>query len=136
MICQPRGDSDRGSVSLFLAVIFTAAVIFAGLVYDAGRVLDANSHAFDLAGKAARAGAQDLDLTGLRTGVVRVDPDAARRTALAYLARHGVTGQVAVADTRVTVTVALHIDYRLLTLIGRTGATVTGTRTAVATAGP
>jgi hypothetical protein len=131
-----RPDRDRGSVTLVVVgVFFVTALILGGAIYDSRRVLDANSQAFDLAGKAARAGAQNLDTAGLRSGVVRVDPDAARRSALAYLARHGANGQVTVAGARVTVTVALHVGYTLLAVTGRSGTTVTETRAAVATAG-
>jgi len=133
-----RSDSyrDSGSVSLLLAVLFAGAVILAGLLVDAGRVLYANADASDLAGKAARVGAQQIAPTSLRAGAPVLDPAAATTAIRAYLDRHGVGGVVSVAADTVTVTVQTHITYVLLAVSGRNGATVVQTRSAVALSGP
>jgi hypothetical protein len=127
---------DRGSVSLLLAALFAGAVLLAGLLIDTGRVLYANADASDLAGKAARAGAQQIAPTSLRTGAPVLDPAAATEAARAYLDRHGVGGVVSIATNTVTVTVQTHITYVLLAVSGRNGATVVQTRSAVALSGP
>ncbi|WP_242606949.1 pilus assembly protein TadG-related protein [Protofrankia symbiont of Coriaria ruscifolia] len=131
-----RGTSDEGAISLMLAVLFLGAVILAGLITDAGRVLHATTSASDLAGKAARVGAQQITLTSIRAGQPRLDPAAADTAARAYLTRHQATGEVTTADDTVTVTVTLHVPYLFLTMSGRTGETVTQTRSAVAVHGP
>ncbi|SNQ51695.1 putative membrane protein [Frankia canadensis] len=133
-----RSDSyrDSGSVSLLLAVLFAGAVLLAGLLVDTGRVLYANADASDLAGKAARVGAQQIAPTSLRAGAPVLDPAAATTATRAYLDRHGVGGVVSVAADTVTVTVRTHITYVLLAVSGRNGATVVQTRSAVALSGP
>ncbi|WP_239335304.1 pilus assembly protein TadG-related protein [Frankia sp. CiP3] len=135
----PSGNarpSDGGAISIFLTVLFSAALLFAGLIFDAGRVLHANSETFDLAGKAARVGAQELDFAALQVGIIRLDPAAATRAAESYLQDHDIAGTATVTDATVTVTAVSHIDYRLLAVVKPAGATVTQTRSATATPGP
>ncbi|WP_045876493.1 hypothetical protein [Pseudofrankia sp. DC12] len=129
---------DQGTVSATLAVLFAGALLLAGLIFDAGRTLDAAGHASDLAAGAARAGAQALDETSLRTGTPTLDPTRASTDARAYLARHPEAQPTAIDinGLTVTVTVTETVDYRLLALTGHTQATVTQTRTATATTGP
>ncbi|TFE27420.1 hypothetical protein E0F15_16480 [Frankia sp. B2] len=119
-----------------LAVLFAGAVLLAGLIADTGRVLYANADASDLAGKAARAGAQQIAPASLRAGSPTLDPAAADAAARAYLDRHHIDGTITVAGDAVTVIVQTRITYVLLALSGRTGATVTQTRSAVALRGP
>jgi hypothetical protein len=90
--------------------VWTVALAFAcvaliGLVHDAGRALRARSDAFGTAAAAARAGAQQIDRPAAVTGTIRLDQDAARAAAIAYLSNSDVTGEVTVAGMDVTVTV-------------------------------
>lgn len=111
---------ERGSVSPFLAVIAVALVMVAGLVYDGGEVLAAQARARDLAGNAARAGAQEIDLDALRlTGRPRLEPVRAAAAANAFLVDEGVAGDVLVVGERITVTVRLSYDMRILPGPGR-----------------
>jgi len=80
-------------------------------------------HAINTAEQAARAGAQALDIASVRAGgPYRLDPDRARRAALAYLAAAGETGTVAVSRDAtgdlVSVVVPFTIRFSLLTLAG------------------
>lgn len=136
--CSGEGGTghDAGVVSLLLAVLFSAAVLFAGLIYDVGRVQHASGDAFDLSGEAARAGAQQIDVADLDQGEIRLDRAAATRAATAYLTSHDAAGRVTVEAATVTVTVTEHVPYRLLAVLHPGGATVTQTRSAIATAGP
>jgi Flp pilus assembly protein TadG len=115
---------------------FAALVLFAGLIVDAGRVLHANAHASDLAGKAARVGAQELDPASIRTGLPRLEPAAAEAAARRYLAEHDLRGAVAATGEAVTVTVSWHVDYWLIAALRPGGATVTQSRVAVPITGP
>jgi hypothetical protein len=134
---SPTGVSaGSGAVSLFLVITFAALVLFAGLIVDAGRVLHANAHASDLAGKAARVGAQELDPASLRAGLASLDPVAAETAARRYLAEHDLHGDVAATGEAVTVTVSWHVDYWLVASLRPGGATVTQSRVAVPTTGP
>uniref|UniRef100_UPI0021BFD08D hypothetical protein n=1 Tax=Frankia gtarii TaxID=2950102 RepID=UPI0021BFD08D len=126
---EGTGD-DTGSISLFLlGAVATAAILFAALITDQTRILHANGAAFDLAGKAARVGAQQLDTAALDDGVIRLDPAGARTAARAYLTAHDVDNpEIAVAGATVTVTVHQQVRFRIPVLATGPGATVTQTR--------
>lgn len=130
--------ADEGSISLFLCVVlFGASLLFAALLSDQARVLHANGQAFDLAGSAARVGAQQLDPTALAAGAVQVDPRAATSAVHAYLAAHDVTDiRVTATEATVTVTLTQHVAFRIPILSSASGADITQTRSATATAGP
>lgn len=126
-----RGD-ERGSVAPFIAIISLALVMVAGMAYDGGQVVAAQARARDLAGNAARAGAQEIDLTVLRaTGRPELLPEQAVAAAQTYLADAGATGEVTVLDDRITVTVRLRQPMHILPLPDRT-VVATDTATAVA----
>jgi hypothetical protein len=133
---RQRYGADAGAVSLFLTVAFTGLVLFAGLIADAGRVLHANAQASDLAGKAARAGAQEIDAASIREGRPRLDRAVAERAARDYLAAHNLKGAAAATGDGITVTVTWHVDYRFIAALRRGGATVIQSRTATPTSGP
>jgi Flp pilus assembly protein TadG len=133
-----RGSARReaGAVSLFLALIFVAFLLFAGLIVDGGRVLHANAHASDLAGKAARVGAQEIDPSSIRAGGPTLLDEAAAETAAGnYLATHRLTGHVVASGQRISLTVSWPVRFWLITAL-RPSATVTQTRSAVPTTGP
>jgi len=125
-----RLRNDRGAVSTFLAVIAVALLMAAGLAVDGGRKVAALREVSHVADNAARAGAQAINPDSLRSGgEIRLDPEQAAAAAAAYLASVGHTGDVTVEADRVTVTVTLTIQPRLLP----TGPmTVTATETATA----
>ncbi|WP_018638281.1 hypothetical protein [Parafrankia elaeagni] len=135
---RARSAADEGSISLFLIlVLFGAGLLFAALLSDQARVLYANGQAFDLAGSAARVGAQQLDAAALADGTIQVDAQAATSAVEAYLAAHDIHDtEVTVTGATVTVTVTQHVGFRLPLVPGASGADVTQTRSATATAGP
>lgn len=124
---------DRGSVTLFAAVLTLALLVVAGLVIDGGARLAAARQAEGIAEEAARAGADQLDLAALRaTGSIHVDPRGAIAAADAYLAAAGYSGRAWLASpTRLTVTVTLGRATLLLGLIGLGRYQVSETATAV-----
>ena len=102
-----RANDETGSISAFMAVVAIALVMVAGMAYDGGQVISAHNAARNDAEQAARAGAQQIDLTHLRkTNEPRLDSAKAESAALDYLAQTGSTGTVAVTDASVTVTVS------------------------------
>jgi acyl-CoA hydrolase len=108
---------DEGAVTGFVAVIAVALVLVAGMVLDGGQLVTTGVEARRLAASAARAGAQEIDVDVLRsTGTARLSPIAARRAALDYLAAADTTGTVDVHGGRVTVTVVLEHQMRILPL--------------------
>jgi Putative Flp pilus-assembly TadE/G-like len=118
---------QQGRVSAFVVVLTTACLLFAGLVLDGGLALAAKTRAIGQAQEAARAGAQELDLTTYRaTGVFRLDPTHARAAAQRYLTTVHATGAVTATDNTVAVTVTTRTPTQLLGLIGIREITVTG----------
>jgi Flp pilus assembly protein TadG len=126
-----RWSDERGSITAFVAVVATALVMVAGMAYDGGQVIHAHNAARNDAEQAARAGAQEIDLTHLRqTNEPRLDPGDAETAALEYLARVGATGTALVDGADITVTVTRVQSLRILPGADRT-ITVTETASAV-----
>ena len=110
-----RLSDDRGSVSIFVAVMAVSFLMVAGLAVDGGSKLGALSEARDIADNAARAGAQAIDTDAYRTtGTPMLDPFAATQAANAYLETVGHTGSVTVVGSTVTVTVTITVPTRFL----------------------
>lgn len=127
---MPRRSGEEGTVTALVAVVSLGLVMVAGLTYDGGKIVAAQATARDLAGNAARAGAQEVDLDELRSsGVTVLDPDRAAAAAEAYLARTGHTGRVQVEGAAITVSVDVIQPMVILPLPDRT---VTATQTATA----
>ena len=124
------GRCERGSVTAFVAVVATALVMVAGMAYDGGQVIAAQTRARSDAAKAARAGAQEIDITALRAdGATVLDPARAEAAALAYLDQVDTTGTVTVDGSEVTVTVTVIQPMHILPVPDRT---VVATETATA----
>src|SRR5690348_17462140 len=105
-VFERTGDGDRGHVTAFVILLVLAALLVAGLVLDGGLALSAKAQALDTAQEAARAGAQQLDLTLYRTqGIAQLDPARAAAAAQAWLKSAGIDGQATATTTTVTVTV-------------------------------
>ena len=129
-----QDESDRGSITAYLLIMTVALVLMAGLVLDGGAALTAHGTAADTAQQAARAGADALDDTSLRTTTpagLTANPAAARTAAAAVLAAAGVTGEVTVAGTTVTVTAHATRPTAILAIAGITQVGGTATATAV-----
>jgi Flp pilus assembly protein TadG len=122
---------ERGSITAFVAVVATALVLVAGMAYDGGQVIAAHNGARNAAERAARAGAQQIDLDHLRaTNEPLLDTRAAEAAAVDYLERVGVTGTATASGPSVTVTVTVVQPMLILPGADRT-ITVRETATAV-----
>jgi len=108
--------AQDGSVTAFVAAIVAAFIACTALAVDGGRLVAASVAAGDHAENAARAAVQHLE--SLRSGSPEVDRPAALAAARAYLSRHGVDGEVAVAERRVTVRTTVTVRLPLLALLG------------------
>lgn len=125
-----RAGGDRGSISAFVAIVAVALVMVAGMAYDGGQVIAAQGRAHSYASKAARAGAQEIDITTLRsTGRRALDRTRAESSARAYLADVGAAGTVDVDGASVTVSVTIDQAMHILPSPDRT---VAATETATA----
>jgi Flp pilus assembly protein TadG len=119
-----------------LAAVFVA-VLFAGVVLDGGTAMATRVQALDIAQQAARAGANQLDLTALREhGQTVLDPAAAQDAATAFLAQADAPGTVSATLTEVTVTVTRSQPTTLLQLIGKSSIAMTATAHATPVIGP
>lgn len=128
-----RGED--GSIGVFATVITLALVLVAGLVLDGGRLLAARRQVDDIAANAARAGAQALDETSLRSGGTTVDPVAGRDAVAVYLAATPATGTARITADTVTVDARLAVPMLLLGMAGVGTTTVAARRQARAVRG-
>ena len=125
-------DTERGSLTVFTAVLALALLVMAGLVIDGTGKLRAARQADAIAEEAARAGADSLNAAAIRAGApITVNPTAAIAAAHAYLVAAGVQGTVSAAGpTRIAVAVTIHRPTAILGLVGIDSWTVTGHATA------
>lgn len=117
---------ERGSVSAFLACLGVGLFAVVGLVVDGGRVLAARRAAIDIAEQAARTGADQLSVDGLRKGVYLVDPASASQAVDAALRAAGMTGTTSVSGDSVTVYVHTMVPATILGIVGLHGFSVAG----------
>ncbi|MEV4390568.1 pilus assembly protein TadG-related protein [Nonomuraea sp. NPDC049607] len=124
------GD-ERGSVTVFTAVITFALLLCAGLMVDGGTKIQAYREAYATAEEAARAGAGQMNAgRAYAEGRFEIDAAQALYAARAYLSAAGHTGTVSTAANQVQVTVTVSKPTTLISLIGI--GTVTATATAAA----
>ncbi|NMR19220.1 pilus assembly protein TadG-related protein [Cellulomonas fimi] len=122
-------DREAGAVTVFLAISVVGLLVLIGLVADGGAKLRATQRADAVAGEAARAAGQVIDLPQAVRGTrVRVDRQAAANAATAYLTATGEQGTVSVGPdgTTLEVTVTDTAPTVFLGLIGIHTLTVTG----------
>jgi Flp pilus assembly protein TadG len=115
-----RLNGDRGSISLYFAVVTIAALVMAGLALDGGAALAARERAPDLGTQAARAGANALTPVSLRgePGQLRADPAAAQQAVTRLLDAAGATGKATVSGDTVTVKVTVPRHTVILSAVG------------------
>lgn len=110
------GEGDRGSVTIFVAVLAVGFLAAAGLAYDGSQKLGGLSQARDLADNAARACAQGVDTEAtLASGVAVLDPTDADNRARSYLSAVGVSpASITVGSATCEVEVVLSVPTRFL----------------------
>ena len=122
--------ADRGSVTVFTALMIGPAILGAALALDIGQALMAKTDTIAQAQQAARSAVAALDTRRLRTGTIAVIHAAAIVDIQNYLHTAGDTGSAIIAGDTVTVTAHRTVTLRLLGLYGLGHKTVTGTGTA------
>jgi Flp pilus assembly protein TadG len=139
---RAREASERGSLTLMLAVMFVALLALAGIVIDGGAKLTAAENATAIAQEAARAGAGMVNQsTAYAKGNFVVDQNQAIQAAEQYLSQPSVTGagyhgSVTREGTQsIQVTVRFTEPTRVLSIIGIDQVNGTGTATANLVAG-
>ncbi|MEP9383380.1 Tad domain-containing protein [Nocardioides sp. KR10-350] len=129
---QLRERSERGSITVWLALSSVAMIFLVGLAVDLGGQVHAHERAHDLAAQAARAGGEEVNGgPAIQGSGLTINPAAARAAAQSYLDQAGVSGTVTVTGGN-TITVTVHDSYdpRFLGLIGIHRLDVTGTASA------
>jgi len=94
-----RGD-DRGSVTVFVIFIAMVALALASLLVDVGNAVNAQERAADLAEQAARAAANAINVTDLRSGTVTIDQATACTDANNLIQAYAQASQVHAAMTQ------------------------------------
>lgn len=80
------GPADAGAAAVLLVVLTPALLALGGLLLDGGSQLAARQRAADMAEQAARAGADQLDTSGLRaSGTPTLNGGAATAAACRYV---------------------------------------------------
>jgi hypothetical protein len=122
-----RRGRESGSVTLWVVIMTVAMFAGMGLVSDGGQAMVTKGTAISDAYQAARAGAQALNTSSVRTGQTNpaIDINAARRAAATFLTAAG-HYQIDVTTNQVTVTVHLTSPARILSAIGVHDFHVTG----------
>ncbi len=128
-------SGERGSVTVFVVGVLMALIVMGGLVFDGGALMSGHRQADAEAEGAARAAAERISISALRSGVVQLNRTEATAAAEGYLAHYGQVGTVAVTGNTVSVTVTYRVGMQVLDLIGIRSRSVTGTGHATAVEG-
>lgn len=129
--CSGRREAadEGGAVTTFVVLMVVPMVLMAALAFDGGVLLTGRREAFDVAQNAAIAGAQAINASAVRQGEVSIGNGDVQAAAIQYLVEVGHTGTVLVSPTEVTVTVTQEVDLQLLSILGISTRTVSGTAT-------
>ncbi|MFF6903711.1 TadE/TadG family type IV pilus assembly protein [Streptomyces hydrogenans] len=129
----PHAGRDRGSMSLYFALVAVALLMVMGLLVDGGGALNAANRATSGAQEAARAAGQQLDVAQAMEGdAITLDPDAAVAAAQDYLAAAGLQGSAEITGDGRSLTVNVRGSYStyFAQFVGVGTIHVTGTATA------
>ena len=111
-----HSHTETGSITAFVVMLVMSFVVCAGLAVDGGRMVAAKVLLADQAENAARAGTQEI--TALRTGDPKIDPERAISSAQEFMVRHQINGQVSATAFEVTVRTTRVVPMSLLSLFG------------------
>jgi Flp pilus assembly protein TadG len=124
-------NAERGSITVFTAVIAFALLLCAGLMVDGGAKIQAYREAYAVAEEASRAGAGQMNTSRAYTsGRFEIDTARALTAARAYLSAAGHTGTVSTTGNQVRVTVTVSKPTVLISLVGIGTVTATAAATA------
>ena len=132
---RPVGRDERGSVTVLLLGLFLSLIVVAGLVFDGGAIIAGHREADAEAEGAARAAAQQMSAIALHSGTVGIDQSLAQQAVNRYMAPYGHAGIAEVNGDNVTVTVRYPVSLQILSIVGFSKQTVTGTGSATAIEG-
>lgn len=119
---------ERGSVSLWAVLVAVTLIVMVGMAVDFGGQAVAEQRARAIAGEAARAGGQEVELDAAARGTdVRINADAAAAAARDYLTANSFSGSATTTGPNsVEVTVTDRYQTQFLSIIGIESLPVTG----------
>lgn len=127
-----RHDEKGTALTTGAVLLVTVLTLILGIAVDLSGQVQTKRQAFDVATQAARVAGQQLDTDRLfdDRGGFRLSTDSARQAALDYIERAGMTGQVTIDGTDITVTATAQYTPVVLSILGIDTLPVTGTATA------
>lgn len=117
---------DGGYAAVWVVFVAAAMLAMAGLVIDGGYTMSTKREAERVAEQAARAAADQLDVSQLRSGRQQVEPQKAAQAARDYLAHTDMRGTAHVDGNDVVVKVTGRQESVILSAFGKSGWTVHG----------
>jgi len=121
---------ESGVLTAYVAVLAVALLATVGMAVDSGRAIAAQRLAADEAEQAARSGATQLSVQGLRDGRLVLDPAAAVRAAEQYTQQSGHPGTATVSSGIVTVRIVVVVPTTILGIVGVNRIVVSATASA------
>ena len=122
-----RRRDESGVLTAFVAVTAVALLVIVGLGVDTNRAIAAQRLAADEAEQAARTGAGQISVEGLREGRVTLDDSAAVMAATGFTVLNGHPGTATAGDGTVRVRVAISVPTVILGIVGIRALNVVGT---------
>jgi hypothetical protein len=124
-----RHDEKGTALTTGAVLLVTVFTLILGIAVDLAGQVQTKRQAFDVAAQAARVAGQQLDTDRFldTTGSFRLSTTAARQAALDYIEQAGMTGQVTIDGTDITVTATAQYTPVILPLLGIAILPVTGT---------
>lgn len=90
-------SGERGSVSLWLVIFTLVSLVLLAFIVDGGQYMNARERAADIAEQAARAGADQVSVAGLRDGTFTI-PQTDCNTAASSLVAGYAQGSLSASD--------------------------------------
>ena len=102
-----------------MMMVLTTLIMFAGLAYDMGMVFNAHREATNIAGAAARAGANVVSVDALYGGDAKIDA-AGEQRARDRIPAHATELKIEISDdeTRIDVEVEVTHQAKILSIFG------------------
>jgi Flp pilus assembly protein TadG len=122
--------NEAGVFTAFVALLAVSLLLIVGMAVDSGRAIADQRLVAGEAEQAARAGAGQLSVEGLRAGRVVLNDAAAVRVAEQFTQSVGHPGIATVRDGTVTVRVVVAVPTTILSMIGVRSIAVTAAASA------